>query len=96
MRQLEENQRAALELVGEFIKEKMDIYVPVKTGHLKSRNSWEIVQNELFAHNDCEYAIHVEYGTHKMRAQPFMRPAVNLYKREIKAILEMGFKRGFD
>lgn len=93
-RQLDENQRAALELVGEFIKGKMDIYVAVDTGYLKSRNAWNVLQNELYVHNDCPYGKYQEYGTYKMRAHPFMRPAVYNHMREIKEILEMGFGRG--
>jgi HK97 gp10 family phage protein len=96
LQQINENQKAALELVGEFIKGKMDIFAPVDTGYLKSRNGWVIQKNELYAYNDCPYAVYQEFGTYKMKAQPFMRPAVNLYQREIEEILEMGFKRGIN
>ncbi len=51
--------------------------VPVDTGNLK--NSIQTTQEgELAAAvgpRAVEYAIYVEYGTVKMRAQPYMRPA---------------------
>ena len=83
---LKENERATLEEVGKFIKSKMDTYVPVDTGYLKSRNEWGIQQNELYVQNDCYYAKFQEYGTYKMRAQPFLRPAVFNHKKEIREI----------
>ena len=32
--------------------------------------------------SDVEYAVYVEYGTSKMKAQPYLRPAVNQTMRE--------------
>lgn len=93
-KKLNENQMAALELAGEFLVGKMNIYVPVRTGYLKSRNKYTIARNELFLQNDAPYAVYVEMGTYKMAAQPFMRPAGNLYTRELKDIFAMAFSRG--
>jgi HK97 gp10 family phage protein len=94
--QLNDNQKAALELAGEFCKGKMDKYVAVDTGFLKSRNSYKIVQNELYLENDCYYAIYQEWGTYKMAAHPFMRPAAFNHIREIQEIMVMGFGRGME
>jgi HK97 gp10 family phage protein len=94
MSQLSENQRQALEAVGKFIKAKMDSYTPVDTGNLKSHNSYQIVNNELFLQNDCEYAGYVEKGTYKMKAQPFMQPAVYNHVSEIKQISADSLSKG--
>lgn len=83
---LTQNKRNALEAVGKFLVSKMDYYVPVDTGFLKSRNEYVIANNELFLQNDCYYAIFQEFGTYKMKAQPFMRPAVFNHKTEIARI----------
>lgn len=40
-----------------------------------------------------DYARHVEYGTSKTRAQPFLRPAVIKYKREMVKIVKRGIKK---
>jgi len=34
-----------------------------------------------------DYAGYVEYGTRKMKAQPFMRPAIEFYKPELSKVL---------
>lgn len=58
--------------------------VPVDTGKLK----WSIRYTkqgkgrfEISA--DAPYAGHVEYGTRRMRAQPYLRPAVNAHRQKL-------------
>jgi HK97 gp10 family phage protein len=94
MSQLTDNQKASLEAIGAFLKGKMDSYTPVDTGNLKSHNSYKINNNELFLHNDCEYAGYVENGTYKMGAQPFMKPAAYNHIAEIKQIAIEHLSRG--
>lgn len=84
---LNSNKLNALHAVGIFCVGKMNIYVPVDTGYLKSRNEYVISSNELYLQNDCYYAKFQEFGTYKMRAQPFIRPAVFNHKREIANII---------
>lgn len=79
-----------LERVGEFCKTKMDYYVPVDTGYLKSRNQYKVSKyfvQKLTLINDSHYALFVEYGTYKMLAQPFVRPAIYNHLSEIRAII---------
>ncbi len=52
--------------------------VPVDTGNLKSSIQTTFEDAGAVAYvgpRSVDYAIHVEYGTVKMRAQPYMRPA---------------------
>jgi HK97 gp10 family phage protein len=51
--------------------------VPVRTGNLKNSIQTEI-KNDLLAQVQvgAEYGIYVEYGTRKMSARPYLRPAV--------------------
>lgn len=80
----------ALTQVGIFCKGKMDYYVPVDTGYLKSRNTFKVTRffnQKLTLLNDAPYAGFVEFGTSKMRAQPFMRPAMERHQAEIKEIM---------
>lgn len=85
---------AALELTGELLVKYMNYYVAVDTGYLRSRNQYQINQNELYLYNDCKYAIYQEFGTYKMAAHPFMRPAAFNHIREIKEIWAMTLARG--
>lgn len=53
--------------------------VPVDTGYLRENINYEIMQrkNRIIGETaaNTDYAIYVEFGTSKMRAQPFMEPA---------------------
>lgn len=40
-----------------------------------------------------DYAKHVEYGTSRTRAQPFLRPAIVKYRRELVKIVKRGIKK---
>ena len=40
-----------------------------------------------------DYAKRVEYGTSKVRAQPFLRPAVIKYRREMVKLVKRGIKK---
>lgn len=85
----------SLNKVGQFCKTKMDLYVPVDTGYLKSKNSFKVTKyftQKLTLVNDCEYAGFVEFGTYKMRAQPFIRPAMENHISEIQNIVGGVFK----
>src|SRR6056297_1959090 len=86
MRQLKSNELSMLNQMGYFLMSKMDYHVAVDTGYLLSRNTYKIERNELFLMNDCDYAIHQEFGTYKMKAHPFMRPAALNYQGELKRI----------
>jgi hypothetical protein len=57
LKELKRHEALALEEMGKFGKDKMDEYVAVDTGYLKSRNTYKINRNELYLMNDCRYAI---------------------------------------
>jgi HK97 gp10 family phage protein len=92
-RQLTQNQEDALNAMGKFGVKMMDKHAPLDTGLLMSRNTYVISRNELFLMNDCDYAIHQEFGTYKMRGTPFMRPAAG-YKEQYKQIAAMYLGKG--
>ena len=67
--------------------------VPVKSGNLQSSIKKDILKNgEKFTGKiyidgpGGKYAEAIEYGTSRMRARPFMRPAINLNSDKIKKI----------
>lgn len=78
--------------VGEFLKNKMDYYVPVDTGYLKSKNDYVVTRafrQKLRVLNDCYYAGFVEFGTSRMRPQPFIRPALENHLMEVREIVRL-------
>lgn len=50
--------------------------VPVETGYLQSTIHSESDDFSITAGADADYAQYVEYGTYKMEAQPYFRPAL--------------------
>lgn len=54
---------------------------PVDTGRLRSSIRWSFARDDLGLHaivgTNVAYALHVEFGTSRMRAQPFLRPALS-------------------
>lgn len=69
---------------AEVIAEKARDLVPVDTGFLKSS-----IKVRNFAHSSqvearAKYAGYVEFGTWKMKAQPYLRPALRAQLGEIK------------
>lgn len=86
---LDRKKRMAMDEIGRFCLDKMNYYVPVDTGFLQSKNDYKVsgfFNLKLTLMNDCYYAGFVEFGTVKMTAQPFMRPAFENHMGEIRAI----------
>jgi len=50
---------------------------PVDTGRLKNSFGDRVERDRAIVYNTVHYAPHVEYGTVRMKAQPFMRPAID-------------------
>lgn len=92
LKKLRRNEKKALFEIGVFGKKKMDTYVPVDTSYLKSRNEIKINKLKLYLQNDCYYAKFQEFGTYKMKAQPFIRPSILNHRTEVTRIFidEMG------
>lgn len=98
--EIEKKAMDRLEKAGETVATKARQFVPVDTGRLK--NSIRVVrlkgdpkQNiRVYAGNRLKggpfYAHMVEFGTVKMKAKPFLRPALNSAKAAIMGIMENG------
>ena len=75
-----ENKRAineALETVGKEIVYEAQRLAPVRTGRLRDSIYYMILYElALEVGASAPYALFVEYGTWKMHAQPFLRPAL--------------------
>jgi HK97 gp10 family phage protein len=75
----------------QIIIEEAKALVPVDTGALQDTIRMEIEGEEVQAvaggQGEVDYELHVEFGTVKMAAQPYMRPAVDTTKHQVtKAI----------
>lgn len=72
---------------GGTLQGRAQTYAPVDTSTLKRSIDLELLDNGLTAKSEAhtDYAAYVEYGTRKMEAQPYMRPAYEQTAEEFKA-----------
>ena len=78
-------QRDGLEAGARVVEAYAKIAAPVDTGAL--RNSIQVHEvtpiQAIIGPSDIDYAEFVEFGTSRMAAQPYMRPALDQNEREI-------------
>jgi HK97 gp10 family phage protein len=77
-------QQDGLEAGARIVETYAKLLVPVDTGTLKGSimvDEVTPVQAIIAPHTD--YAEHVEFGTSRMEAQPYMRPALDEHEAEI-------------
>ena len=80
----------ALERIGLLAEGYAIKKCPHDTGRLRASISHGVIAEEKCAYigTNVEYAAYVEYGTKKMKARPYFKPAVNDHQSEYKAIYE--------
>lgn len=96
------NERAmdGLQKCGEVLREHARNYCPVDTGALQESIDFAVVGKYvvLYAGGDSlthggsdkhvDYAGYVEFGTSRMAAQPYLRPAKENHMDEVKHIMD--------
>ena len=66
-----------LEKLGARIEAAARNLVPVDTGKLRNSLTHQVKGFTLMVGSrDVDYSMYVEYGTSRMRAQPYLRPAI--------------------
>lgn len=83
-----------MEMVGTQIEQTMKTMAPVKTGRL--RNSIRVTSapgRVQVGPVDVDYDVYQEYGTSRMKAQPFARPAfTEVMTKALPHAAELGVK----
>lgn len=80
--------RAAITEVAVGVTNLAKQYCPVDTGRLRSSISFEVdTRATATVGTNVEYAPYVEYGTSRMAAQPYLRPAVHEYEAKMRGIV---------
>ncbi len=82
--------KAILRQNGAEMHQKAQRYAPVDTGDLQRSISLQFVDDGCSAlvEASVNYAGYVEYGTRKMAAQPYLRPALAEQKVQLQADLQ--------
>jgi HK97 gp10 family phage protein len=98
--EIEKKAMDRLEMAGELVAARARGLVPVDSGKLKdsirvTRLKGDPKQNiRVYAGNRNKggafYAHMVEYGTVKMKARPFLRPAIESTKGMVRGIVQNG------
>lgn len=93
-RQLRENERRALEAIGIFVRGEAQVRAPVDTGNLRDSIDYRVGTGRVVIGTNVEYALYVEKGTSKMRAQPYLTPALEENKQRIQELAAEYLGRG--
>src|SRR5690606_14793221 len=88
-------QQDGLEAGARVVETYAKLAAPVDTGTLRDSIMLdEVTPERAILGPHVDYAEHVEFGTSRMAARPFMRPAVDEHEREIVDAIEAAV-RGF-
>lgn len=81
-----------LEKIGLYVEGETKVRCPVDTGNLRNSYDHEVNRDKesVTIGTNVEYAIFVEKGTSRQRAQPHLEPAVRDNRRAIQRIAERG------
>jgi len=82
-------QEKALKAIGIFGESEAKLRSAVDTGNLRSSIAHKVDKKELATYlgSNVEYALFVEKGTIKMKAQPFLTPAIESNTNKIKSLV---------
>jgi HK97 gp10 family phage protein len=78
---------------AKIIAQKASALAPIDTGFLAENISAEMTPEGGEVISIAPYTMHVEFGTRFMAAQPFLRPAMDEYARDIGAAVKAGADR---
>ena len=79
---------AALEEIGMLAEGYAKKRCPVDTGRLRNSITHMTSGNSAYIGTNVEYAPHVELGTRKQKAQPYLRPAATEHGNQYRQVLK--------
>lgn len=86
----------ALEKIGLLAENYAEKKCPVDTGNLRGSITHEVdtADNAVYIGTNVEYAPHVELGTSRQKAQPFLRPAASEHGAQYRQVLKKSLGGG--
>jgi HK97 gp10 family phage protein len=79
-----------LGIVGQNMVDAAKGLAPVRTGFLRDSIGCDIEGLDLTLYAGADYASYVEFGTRRMSAEPFLRPAFDAYSNSLVDALALG------
>lgn len=92
IKNMEQAVNMALTASALIVEGQAKALVPVDTGNLKGSITHEVKEKEARVGTNVEYAPFVELGTSKMAAQPYLNPALEMNRSNIKKIFASAIK----
>ena len=93
--EIQKNILLALGSIGAVVSEKAKDLAPVDTGALQADIRYEVApdENAVYIGNTGKipYAKYQEFGTSKMKAHPYLKPALTDSKEDIRQIIQNAF-----
>lgn len=87
LRALESATRNGLTAIGESAVSHARERVPVDTGALRDSIEYAIDGDAVSVGSDKSYAVAVETGTYKMKARPYLKPAMTEHGAEYERLM---------
>lgn len=84
----------ALEKIGLLAEGYAQMKCPVDTGNLRGSITHEVAGDSVYVGTNVEYAPHVELGTSRQKAQPFLRPAASEHGTQYRQVLKKALGGG--
>ena len=91
----------AAEIIGAFVEGEAKLRCPVDTGNLRQSITHRVILNDseftvkAIIFTNVDYAPYVCFGTIKMDAQPFLRPALLENKQQIIKFIKDNIGKSF-
>ena len=76
-----------LEAGSAMVQADAILLAPVDTGNLRGSIVRRVLGNIAIVGTNVDYAQHVEYGTRRSRAQPYLRPAIDRNRKKIIGLM---------
>lgn len=84
-----------LPMAGFIVEGQAKELAPVDSGNLRASITSRVSGEQAIVGTNVDYAPHVEYGTRFMRAQPYMRPAIDLNRKDLIKLFQQVFREVF-
>lgn len=87
-RKISEQIDRALEAIGLYVEGEAKLNAPVDTGNLRGSIDHKVNDDHVIVGTNVEYAVYVEKGTSKKKAQPYLTPAAEENIENIKRLAQ--------
>ena len=85
--QFEHLPMGVLQIAAQIVLDVAQANCPVDTGYLRDSAFMQALASDVFFGFNAEYASYVEFGTYKMAAQPYLRPALDMAENDAYAAI---------